>query len=215
MILTATNVQNFRLLAQCCYADKAVEYVEAVYLGDKSKAECLFEKMKVLYIGIEALCGFTGSEYIGDCVNFTFNYQAISDGDEWQLFVGNTAIMDKVTYSAADGIESFMLDWYNAINSNTAGFTATQTGEDSGNQEVYFTVCSPGLGFQGGDLTATSTGLADLTPSSTTLTAPTIECLTDTQVGKIIDTISDICNCPCECSPGEIINDTVPEYAQI
>lgn len=203
MNLTSTNIANRLLLAKCCYADYAIDYLQKRNIGDNEQASCYLSKMKQLYYSMQALCQYVPASELAPTVSISFSLFTPNFSGTRQIFVDDEELSDEVTFSNAsaatqvvemlNAINLYQSDYIASFSGNTFTLTSTTTGtSDNGNEASLYT--NGAL-----DISGDFAGGADQW------------CLDDTKAQKILDNIDQLCGCPCsDCD--DLLTDTIPRY---
>jgi len=211
MIITTDNINKKILLSSCCLADKAVDYIQAVNLGDIDKQECLMEKMQNLVFLRKALCGYlpyaeAGASYSGNIAPNTL----LQDNITLTFFVSGVLIATIVVPNgvAQSYVFTYVADQFNAQQTQ---FMASWDGENP----YYITISSTLLGDLGNGLVIAiyKDGVfrTNITMGDNGGYQPCLASTTDALAKKLIAAIDELCGCPCGCSKN-IIDDNLPKY---
>jgi hypothetical protein len=214
MIITTENINNKILLAGCCLADKAVDYIQAVNLGDIDKQECLMEKMQNLVFLRKALCGYLPYSEAGARVSGAFNIGNTSQNSkDVTMYLNGVQVAPTYTWLAGGSNlynAQIIADYINSVQ-------ALITFSFSPIAENYVTARTNELG-SGGDGDILEIVTVDINGTETiTVTLsnggvqPCLASTTDALAKKLIASIDELCGCPCGCNKN-IIDDTLPKY---
>ena len=214
MIITTDNINKKILLSSCCLADKAVDYLQAVNLGDIDKQECLMEKMQNLVFLRKALCGYLPYAEAGAAASGVFpigeptSYTQVID-----IYLNGVQVAPPFTLLAGGNslyAIPLVADYYNSNQSLITFVLSTIS-------PTFLTIRTNELGSAGdGDVVE----IVTTTPIDTDTITATLSnggyqwCLastTDALAKKLIAAIDELCGCPCGCNKN-IIDDTLPKY---
>lgn len=204
MNFTSTNIENRLLLAKCCFADLAIDYLQKKNIGDKEQYGCLLKKMKQLYCSIEALNCFTPSAELAPSWTYAFTSFTSNFTGTRTLYIDGVQISDEVSFVAATkpqqgvaiaaSINLYQTDYVATISSTNITITSILSGTTNNGLELTVST-DGGTPVSGGTLA----GGADQW------------CLDDTKAQKILENIDQLCGCPCDCDDN-ILTDTIPRY---
>jgi hypothetical protein len=208
MVYTNADLDKILVLMSCCYGDKVYEAIALEKKGRTKDAECLWRKIKFLFMSIRTLKGW----YLPQtAVNATFQITidtVVGGAESAQVSFGATI----VGTGAGVGITAAQIA--TALNTNINSLTGVNGGFTSTVSGTTVTIIAP---LSLGDFTGTPTiTVVNLTTSQNSafsgflpqIFAPN-NCLTEAKMEVILQRMSGICGC-CNCLTGsDITNDSV------
>lgn len=205
MNLTSTNIANRLLLAKCCYADYAIDYLQKRNIGDNEQASCYLSKMKQLYYSMQALCQYVPASELAPTASLSINLFTASFSGTIQLTVDDEAVSDEETFSSAS-VGTQVITMINSVNLYQSDYILSY---DSDTQTVILTSTQTGTSDNGNIANIVKNGVSG---NGQAMAGGTDQwCLDDTKAQKILDNIDQLCGCPCDCD-SSILTDTIPRY---
>ena len=202
MNLTSENIDNRLLLARCCYADYAINYLAKKNIGDNEQASCYLSKMKQLYYSMQALNQFVPAAELAPLVSIPITFAPSFTGTR-QLFVDSEAISPAISFSAASSGQQAI-----AVMAQTNLYQSEYIASISGGDFIITSVLS-GTTNNGALVSLATNGV--LSGAIALAGGASQWCLNDTQAKKILENIDSLCGCPCgECD--DLLDDTLPKY---
>lgn len=208
MNLTSTNIANGLLLAKCCYADYAIDYLQKRNIGDNEQASCYLSKMKQLYYSMQALNQFVPAAELAPTFSSLIypNVSTLLTGSQ-TIYIDGVQISPLNTFSSqsyysvlnqiVSSINIYQSNYLASISGAYVVLTSILSGTTNNGYEVSIVQTFNGTSFSG--VIGTLSGGTEQW------------CLTDTKAKKIIENIDQLCGCPCgDCD--DILDDTLPRY---